>query len=328
MDIEETLLKLHKEKPDYFQVLKHCCEAHHRGCDQPYWLGFEHTDVKVDGDFKLAMGIPRRLNILANLGFLELSFHSNSSTCYKVPDIEKTEKLLARIEEAEAMLKLEPTFNKEVEIPGDLFSTIAGYEDIKALFKRVLKAERFHILLCGSPASAKTLFLLEMSRLDGSFYCLGSTTTKAGLAEILCEQRPRILLADEVDKFEPKDITILLSLAETGIVRETKFGKQREVRLNTNIFAAANTTKGMPKELLSRFRVLYLPEYTKEEFIEATRKVLIEREKAAIDLASYIAERAWELSQDIREAVRIGKICQAKDQVDADIKLLRKYGEI
>jgi len=325
MDIQETLLKLHKEKPDYFQVLKHCCEAHRRGCNRPYWLGFEHTDVKVDGDFKLAMGIPRRLNILANLGFLELSFHSNSSTCYKVPDIEKTERLLARIEE----LKLEPTFNKEVEIPQDLFSTIAGYEDIKALFKRVLKAERFHILLCGSPASAKTLFLLEMSRFDGSFYCLGSTTTKAGLAEILCEQRPRILLADEVDKFEAKDIAILLSLAETGIVRETKFGKQREVRLNTNIFAAANTTKGMPKELLSRFRVLYLPEYTKEEFIEAARKVLIEREKAEMKLASHIAERVWEVSGNIREAVRIGKICQTTEQVDADIELLRKYkGEI
>lgn len=325
MDIEETLLKLHREKPDYFQVLKHCCEAHRRGCNQPYWLGFEHTDVKVDGDFKLAMGIPRRLNILANLGFLELSFHSNSSTCYKVPNIQEVERILARIEE----FKLEPTFSKEVEIPGDLFSTIAGYEDIKALFKRVLKAERFHILLCGSPASAKTLFLLEMSRLDGSFYCLGSTTTKAGLAEILCEQRPRILLADEVDKFEAKDIAILLSLAETGIVRETKFGKQREVRLNTNIFAAANTTKGMPKELLSRFRVLYLPEYTKEEFIEATRKVLIEREKAEMKLASYIAERVWEISRNIREAVRIGKICQTREQVDADIKLLRKYkGEI
>jgi len=62
-------------------------------------------------------------------------------------------------------------------------------------------------------------------------------------------------------------------------VRETKISKQRKVRLNTNIFAAANLTRDVPKELLSRFRVLYLPEYTKEEFMEASAKVLTEREK-------------------------------------------------
>lgn len=168
----------------------------------------------------------------------------------------------------------------------------------------------------------------QLARLPGSFYCLGSATTKAGIAEILYEQRPRILLADEIDKFENKDIAILLSLAETGIVRETKVSKQREVRLNTNIFAAANSTKMMPKELLSRFRVLYLPQYTKEEFIDASTKVLVEREKVAPDLASYIAERAWEVSRDVRETVRIGKICRNRDQVDEDIRLIRKYGKL
>ena len=109
-------------------------------------------------------------------------------------------------------------------------------------------------------------------------------------------------------------------------MRETKVSKHREVRLNTNIFAAANSTKGMPKELLSRFRVLYLPQYTKEEFIDASTKVLVEREEVAPDLASYIAERTWEVSRDVREAVRIGKICRNRDQVDEDIRLMAKYG--
>jgi Holliday junction DNA helicase RuvB len=180
--------------------------------------------------------------------------------------------------------------------------------------------------LVGSLASAKTLFLLELSHLPGSFYCLGSATTKAGIAEILYEQRPRILLADEIDKFETKDIAILRSLAETGIVRETKVSKQREVRLNTSIFAAANSAKGMPKGLLSRFRVLCLPSYTKEEFIDASTKALVEREKDKVDLASYIAERAWEVSRDVREAVRIGKICRNQDEVDEDMRLIEKYG--
>ncbi|MBM3117996.1 MAG: hypothetical protein FJ006_00330 [Chloroflexi bacterium] len=82
----------------------------------------------------------------------------------------------------------------------------------------------------------------------------------------------------------------------------------------------------MPKELLSRFRVLYLPEYTKEEFIHASTKVLVERENVASDLAAYIAEQTWEVSRDVREAVRIGKICRSRDEVDEDIRLIRRYG--
>ena len=84
----------------------------------------------------------------------------------------------------------------------------------------------------------------------------------------------------------------------------------------------------MPKELLSRFRVLYLPPYTKEEFIDASTKVLVERGKVEPDLASYIAERAWEVSRDVREAVRIGRICRNRDEVDEDIRLIEKYGPV
>jgi len=235
-------------------------------------------------------------------------------------------KVLGELERLREEANLIATLDKEIEIPENLFSTVSGYEEIKAFLQKVLKAGRFHVLLVGPPASAKTVFLLELARLPGSFYCLGSATTKAGIAEILYEQRPRILLADEIDKFETKDIAILLSLAETGIIRETKVSKQREVRLNTSIFAAANSAKGMPKELLSRFRVLYLPPYTKPEFIDVSTKVLVEREKVEPDLASYIAERAWEVSRDVREAVRIGRICRNRDEVDEDIRLIEKYG--
>jgi hypothetical protein len=72
--------------------------------------------------------------------------------------------------------------------------------------------------------------------------------------------------------------------------------------------------------------VLYLPPYTKEEFIDASTKVLVERGKVKPDLASCIAERAWEVSRDVREAVRIGRICRDRDEVDEDIRLIEKYG--
>jgi Holliday junction DNA helicase RuvB len=273
------------------------------------------------------VGIPApKIMPLVNAGLLGIVFSSRSSTCYALVGREVIKKVLGDLERVRERTSIIATLDKEIEIPDDLFSTVSGYEEIKAFLKKVLKAERFHVLLVGPPASAKTVFLLELARLPGSFYCLGSATTKAGIAEILYEQRPRILLADEIDKFETKDIAILLSLAETGIVRETKVSKQREVRLNTSIFAAANSAKDMPKELLSRFRVLHLPPYTKEEFIDASTKVLVERQQVEPDLASYIAERAWEVSRDVREAVRIGRICRDGDEVDEDIRLIEKYG--
>jgi Holliday junction DNA helicase RuvB len=263
---------------------------------------------------------------LVNAGLLGIVFSSRSSTHYALVGRAVIKKVLNEVEKVRERIDALPVFDKETEIPEDLFSVIAGYEEIKAFLRKVLKAERFHVLLVGPPASAKTVFLLELARLPGSFYCLGSATSKAGIAEILYEQRPSILLADEIDKFENKDIAILLSLAETGIVRETKASKQRGVRLSTNIFAAANSAKGMPKELLSRFRVLYLPQYTKEEFVDASTKVLVEREKVEPNLASYIAIKTWEVSQDVREAVRIGKICRSRNEVDEDISLMRRYG--
>ena len=275
------------------------------------------------------VGIPApKITPLVNAGLLGIVFSSRSSTNYALIGREVIKKVLGELERLREGASLVATLDKEIEIPDDLFSTVSGYEEIKAFLKKVLKAEKFHVLLVGPPASAKTVFLLELARLPGSFYCLGSATTKAGIAEILYEQRPKILLADEIDKFETKDIAILLSLAETGIVRETKVSKQREVRLNTSIFAAANSAKGMPKELMSRFRVLYLPPYTKEEFIDASTKVLVERGKVEPDLACYIAERAWGVSRDVREAVRIGRICRNRDEVDEDIRLIVKYAPV
>lgn len=334
MENLQKLLSLYQKKPEYFTLLKACCEAHRREEQEAIkraskyayadtsWLGFEHTDIRLDNDdFKLAMSVPRKLNILANLGFLEVSFKSNNSTNYKVRYIGAMERMLAKIEKFE----LEPTLDKEVEAPDDLFCTIAGYDDIKTLLKRAIKTERFHVLFCGSPASAKTLFLLELARLPNSFYCLGTATSKAGLCQILFEQRPKLLLCDELDKFEPRDIAILLSLAETGIVRETKVGRQREIKLSTNVFAAANRVHAIAKEMLSRFRILFLPEYTQKQFIEAAAKVLTQREHVMPSLASYIAERTWEVTRDIREAVRIAKVCRTQHQVDLDIQLLQKY---
>src|SRR5919201_4556020 len=125
-----------------------------------------------------------------------------------------------------------------------LFEDIIGYDDIKELFARALSSDKpIHILLCGPPASAKSLFMHQLMKLNESYFTLGSHSTKSGMIDALFEKRPRYLIVDEIDKMSMKDQTVLLSLMESGIISETKYKRTREIRLNASVFATANSTK-------------------------------------------------------------------------------------
>jgi hypothetical protein len=52
---------------------------------------------------------------------------------------------------------------------------------------------------------------------------------------------------------------------------------------------------------------------------------LTKREGIGAELAGYIAGRAWEISKDVREAIRIGLIAKGKGEVDEYCKFLVKY---
>jgi Holliday junction DNA helicase RuvB len=88
-----------------------------------------------------------------------------------------------------------------MKVNPSIFEPIIGYEDVKALFLKALRMHGdglpVHFLMVGEPASAKTSFLLCLSKLKDSYYLLGSRTTKAGLTSLLFEKKPKILLLDE-----------------------------------------------------------------------------------------------------------------------------------
>lgn len=298
-------------KQEILEILKEIAHFEQTTPESEYPLGWSWRQVRV---------WPSTLNKLVIEGLVEVTFSSNSYTGYRLT---VKGKMLA--------LTTEPLELKEetrpVDIPDDLFSPIENYEDLKNLIKRVLKAEKpVHILFTGVPSSAKTMFLLELSRL-GAVYILGSQATKAGIADILFDLEPRLLLVDEIDRIGTKDIAILLSLAETGIVSETKHGKRRETKLLTKIFAASNSLN-MPGELISRFMVFHLKPYAKEEFLRVVTNVLEKRENLEESLAFYIAEKVWQLPQcfpDPRQAVRIARLAKTKDEVDHLVGIISKY---
>ena len=110
---------------------------------------------------------------------------------------------------------------------------------------------------------------------------------------MLFDLEPQLLLVDAIDRIGTKDIAILLSLMQTGIVAETKAGRHREARLQTRVFAASNTTH-MPRELLSRFMALLFRPYSHEQFLEVTTNLLRKSEGVDPDLASYIGTEGLE----------------------------------
>ena len=267
---------------------------------------------------------PSVLNGLLLKGLLEERFHSNSYRGLAMTHLghQQAEVLLATREP-----EPEERSPMPLELPEDLFEPIEGYSDVKALVRQAIQSEKpVHLLFTGVPSSAKTMFLLELARL-GAPYILGSQSTKAGIADVLFDLEPWILLVDEIDRIGTKDITILLSLTETGIVSETKHGKRREVKLNTKVFATSNTLKMSP-ELISRFMVLRFSPYSRDEFLMVATNVLRKRENVDGALASYIAERVWQLPHrfvDPRQAVRVARLAKTRPEVDELFRVMVKY---
>ncbi len=225
----------------------------------------------------------------------------------------------------------EPAIQPQHEMPTDLFDSIVGYPDIKSLARYALEAEKAaHLLLSGPPASAKTMFLLELRRLPQSYYALATTLTAAGLADILFVYEPRFILIDEVERLASEHIGVLNSLMATGIVSETKHGKTRELELDTRVFAAGIRVEKLPHDLLSRFTKLHFAPYTEEEFIEVSQRVLTRRENTSLDNAEYIAKQLWQLhgqNADVRQCVQVARLSHGRRQrIDEVLVALRKYG--
>lgn len=270
-------------------------------------------------------GDPRVLNKLVTNQILKVVLRTNSGTAYRLIDLETTENAIKSFRVEETELKPEG-----VEIPENVFDIIIGHEDKKEIILRALKSpKRTHILLYGSPASAKSLILECLSRLPGAKYIIGSSSTKAGLFDLLYNEEPSLLILDEIDKMDnPQDLAVLLSLMETGRISETKYGRRRVKTLTTKVIAAANKIDKLPPELLSRFIKMRFHEYTDEEFMEVATKVLEMRENISSSLAIYIADQVLRRlkSRDVRDCIKVARLLREQSRKDVDnvINILSK----
>jgi Holliday junction DNA helicase RuvB len=168
----------------------------------------------------------------------------------------------------------------------------------------------------------------SLTKLERSYYAVGSSSTKSGIFDYLFEYRPRYFIIDELEKMNKKDQTSLLNLMESGILSELKHNQQRSTQLKTWVFASCNSTDKLLPPLLSRFRDIHFKPYTEEEFVEIVVNVLDREEGVDRDIALLIADGVYNRlkSSNIRECVRIARLAKNDStQVNRIIDTFSKY---
>jgi Holliday junction DNA helicase RuvB len=285
-------------------------EEHQKRWGTPYW---EWSDLPVE---------PNTLKKLVLKGLVK----KLGRRWYCLADREKVKKMVEEAEVAQKIHEVSPPPEKPVEVPPDLFDVIEGYDDLKEFFRLSLKSERpVHCLMVGPPGTAKSLFLMELERLGGVFVTAG-TTTKVGIRNIIFEYLPRILLIDEIDKIQDsKDLSALLTWMESGRIVIAKHQQYEQKQGRGWVFAAANSTRGLPPELLDRFQVFHLQPYTEEQFKRIVVNYLRKRMGVEEDLAKFIAEKVGSYTLSVREAIRVASLAKTKEEVERVVGIIQKY---
>jgi hypothetical protein len=92
------------------------------------------------------------------------------------------------------------------------------------------------------------------------------------------------------------------------------------------VFATCNDINRLSKPLQSRFRKLFLPKYTEEQFIDVSIKVL---PKVGENMARYIGFTVFRSGGDIRDVMSVGRLIRKGDgpqEVEWMINTMTKYG--
>jgi hypothetical protein len=119
----------------------------------------------------------------------------------------------------------------------------------------------------------------------------------------------------------------LLNFMESGRVKVDQQKKQYDFQIKgAKIFATCNDINKLSKPLASRFRKLFLPRYSEQQFIEISVKVL---PKVGENMARYIGFTVFKNGGDIRDVMSIGKLIRKGDgpqEVERMMNTMIKYG--
>ena len=316
-----------KGDSDYIEILENAIEFEE---ENPKDIGYleDHDSCWRTADIR-AHG--SRVHQLEVHGFVDRVYDSRSKTKYALSDRETIKEWLEQRKtetNEDGIPKKRFDFPDEDELSDDLFNEVVGpYDDAKWLLRRGITTDKItNFLLVGPPGSAKTVFLLSIRDLfSNSEYIVASDATSAGVMDIMFKEIPQFMLIDEFDDMDKEHQSAFASYTETGILRETKSGKQRTMEVNTKTFGAANDKHNVKDNILDRFTILEFDSYTRKQFIDVCNNVLPMKENTTETEADSIAKAVWEYTGtgDVREAIQVARL--SRGDPDKVIKVLDEY---
>jgi len=301
-----------EENPDYIEVLQDIVDYLDENKD-PDGAFVQDTEYKASFTHKDVPHTPQTLYQLESNGIIERVFDSNSSTVYALKNRGEVRKQIKMLEETydDGMLTHMHDFPDEEKLPEGLFDDVVGYEDVKWLIRRGMTQDSItNFLLIGPPGSAKTVFLMCIANYEDAEFVPASDSSSAGFMETMFKEKPKYMLLDELDDMDEDDQSSLSSYTETGILKETKYKKKREMRTNTKTLATANDESEIQDYILDRFVTLHFDPYTKEEFMEVCEHILPRKEGKDEAEAKKIAEEVWRMEGEgnVRKAIAVARL--------------------
>jgi MoxR-like ATPase len=194
--------------------------------------------------------------------------------------------------------------------------------------KCIQSKEPIHVIFDGTPASAKSMFLLEMQKkLDRVYYVDCTNATGPGMVEYLFNNDVQFLLLDEVEKMSKSDQSVLLNVLETRVLTSTKVRKTMSKEMKLSVYATTNDIDAISKPFRSRFMEFSLPSNTFEDFCEVTVKLLATRYELDEEIALKIADTVWNKigCRDVRDTLQVARLTKSIDDVDFVAETLQKY---
>lgn len=130
-----------------------------------------------------------------------------------------------------------------------------------------------------------------------SIFGIGAGITASGSAASVSSAA-----ASTIGRQQPLFVVISLVALIIGPLIITRFGV-------VWVFASSHDANKLLPPLLTRFTVIHLKPYTKEEFVEIALNVLCKDARIEKDVARFIAEVVFDkLSSNIRECIRIASL--------------------
>lgn len=311
IEILKTIVEHEKElDPADFED-KNCLERFNEKNDTDHDVYWRNTDVDAH---------PSKLYQLEANGFIHRVLDTNSATFYSLSSHrgEAVELINSIDRELQGGMRVVKHDFPDMEELDGLFDDVVGYDDVKWLLKRALTTDDItNVILFGPTGSAKTVFLMCINNyLDDSYFMSGKPSSGPGVLDRMFKQTPKYMLIDEMDDMDNGVQEVLSQYTETGIIDETKIGKDRQMETNTKTFGSANYPDDIIEQVNDRFLDLHFEPYDYEEFIEICEHILPDREDVSENEAAIIGEEVWNLENeaDVRKAIQVARLSRGDPQ--------------